>query len=376
MYKYSYYLQTNIFCIIILLLILIKLKNKTKYSTMIFKSILIHSILFCTCDIISIIFRGSKFHFTKTTLLISNSFYLLFPLIIGYYWINYIYINLDKNALNKKSINLIHILPLLIGIIMLILNIFNHNIFNIDNNNIYVRGKLFYVYIFISWSYIIFSTIKSIIYYKKSNNINKKEQIFPLCLFIIAPAITSIIQNIFYGLSINQIGFTLSALFIFLYYLDEQISIDNLTKINNRTKFNEYIQYKYDNTKDNETISLMFIDVNKFKLINDTYGHLIGDEVLINIANILKKTCSSFNKDLFLARYGGDEFVIVSSLDKKNMEYLKNNINKNVEIFNLNSKYKISLGIGFTSDKKCKYNSFHSMIVKADNLMYKTKNNN
>ena len=92
-----------------------------------------------------------------------------------------------------------------------------------------------------SWIYIVVSTVKIIITYNKSNNIFIKEKIFPLCLFIVGPLLTSIIQNLVYGLSINQFGFTFSSLLVFLYYQDEQISIDNLTKINNRMKFNEYI---------------------------------------------------------------------------------------------------------------------------------------
>lgn len=376
MYLLPYYLQTNFFCIIILLFILIRLKNNNEYTALTFKKILFYEICFCLVDVISIVLRGTNFVFSNITLYLTNSLYLFFPLCIGYCWIKYVYSNIDQEALNKRIIKILLLVPHILGSTMLILNFILHNIFTIDSNNLYVRGKLFYVYIIISWLYIIISTVKSISVYSKTNNIYIKEKIFPLTLFIIAPTITSIIQNLFYGLSVNQIGFTLSSLLIFLYYQDKQISIDDLTKINNRTRFNIYIQNKFYNTKDDETISLMFIDVDNFKLINDKYGHLIGDETLTVIATILRKSCVEYGKDLFLARYGGDEFVILSSLNITETRKLKKIINNNIAHYNKINNKKISVSIGYVSDKKIEFKNANSLIHAADELMYKAKKKN
>lgn len=373
MYKILYYLQTNLFCIIILLLILNKLKNKSKYSTIIYKKMLICFILFCLSDIISIVFRETNYNYSNIILYLSNSLYLYLPLLIGYYWFKYIYLNLDQKKYENKKVRVLLSLPTIIGIILLISNVFTHNLFVINSNNTYERGKIYYIYAICTWLYIIVSTIKAIIVYLKSNNIYIKERTFPLCLFIVAPAITSIIQNMFYGLSVTQIGFTISSLLIYLCYLDEQISIDNLTKINNRTKFNEYIQNKFDNTKNEDIISLMFIDVDNFKAINDTYGHLVGDETLISIAGILKKSCNDYSKDLFLARYGGDEFVIISSLDIKELQKFEKTIQDNLNAYNKKNKNKLSISIGYTSNVKANYKSISHLIDIADDIMYQTK---
>lgn len=373
MYLLPYYLQTNFFCIIILLFIFIRLKYNNEYTALTFKKILFYEICFCLADVISIVLRGTNFVFSNITLYLTNSLYLFFPLCIGYCWIKYVYSNIDQEALNKRIIKILLLVPHILGSTMLILNFILHNIFTIDSNNLYVRGKLFYVYIIISWLYIIISTVKSISVYSKTNNIYIKEKIFPLTLFIIAPTITSIIQNLFYGLSVNQIGFTLSSLLIFLYYQDKQISIDDLTKINNRTRFNIYIQNKFYNTKDDETISLMFIDVDNFKLINDKYGHLIGDETLTVIATILRKSCVEYGKDLFLARYGGDEFVILSSLNITETRKLKKIINNNIAHYNKINNKKISVSIGYVSDKKIEFKNANNLIHAADELMYKVK---
>ena len=369
MYKFLYYLQTNIFCILVLLLILFKLRNNTKYDILMFKKILFYSIMFCISDIVSITFRGTDYCYSNILLTISNTIYLFIPLMIGYYWINYIYLNIDKPSLKKKSLRYILLIPVVLGSIILVLNIFTNVLFTIDSNNLYNRGNFFYLYAINSWIYIVISTVKTIIAYNKSNNIFIKEKIFPLCLFIVAPLLTSIIQNLVYGLSINQFGFTFSSLLVFLYYQDEQISIDNLTKINNRMKFNEYIQNKFDNSKDSDIISLVFIDVDNFKEINDTYGHLTGDETLLNISNILKKSCVEYDDNLFLARYGGDEFVIVSSLNEEKIKELEKVINNNLNIYNKEKHKCTSISIGFSSDLKGNYKSVEHLIDIADDVM-------
>lgn len=373
MYKLSYYLQTNLFCVLILLLILIGLRNKTRYSVLLFKKILFCSILFCMFDIVSVIFRGTNYNSSNLILTFSNSFYLFLPLLIGYYWIQYVYLTIDENRFKLKKVKFLLVIPLLLGFIMLMINVFSHNIFIINSNNIYERSNMYFLYAISSWIYIAISSIKTIIVYHRTDNIYIKEKIFPLSLFIVAPLLTSIVQLLFYGLSVSQIGFTVSSLLIFLYYQDEQILTDNLTKVNNRTSFNEFLQNKYDVLKDNDIISLVFIDIDNFKYINDNYGYLVGDEVLINVASILKKSCLEFNKNLFLARYGGDEFVIVSSLNLKQINELEKLIDNNVKVYNKEENIKISISKGYTSDIKANYKSIIHIIDIADDLMYKNK---
>lgn len=373
MYKLSYYLQTNLFCVLILLLILIGLRNKTRYSVLLFKKILFCSILFCMFDIVSVIFRGTNYNSSNLILTFSNSFYLFLPLLIGYYWIQYVYLTIDEKRFKLKKVKFLLVIPLLLGFIMLMINVFSHNIFIINSNNIYERSNMYFLYAISSWIYVAISSIKTIIVYHRTDNIYIKEKIFPLSLFIVAPLITSIVQTLFYGLSVSQIGFTVSSLLIFLYYQDEQILMDNLTKVNNRTSFNEFLQNKYDVLKDNDIISLVFIDIDNFKYINDNYGHLVGDEVLINVASILKKSCLEFNKNLFLARYGGDEFVIVSSLNLKQINELEKLIDNNVKVYNKEENIKISISKGYTSDIKANYKSITHIIDIADDLMYKNK---
>lgn len=86
--------------------------------------------------------------------------------------------------------------------------------------------------------------------------------------------------------------------------------LDGLTNIENRRAFDIIFNKAWHNSiKDKKHLSLLMLDIDDYKVINDTYGHLIGDEVLKNIASILKSVVSR-PRDL-VARYGGEEFAII-----------------------------------------------------------------
>ena len=84
---------------------------------------------------------------------------------------------------------------------------------------------------------------------------------------------------------------------------------DPLTGLYNRVNFEEYLSHALFVAKRNETmLAILFIDLDRFKVINDTLGHDIGDEVLITVAGRLKK---ALRESDFISRWGGDEFVVI-----------------------------------------------------------------
>ncbi len=87
-------------------------------------------------------------------------------------------------------------------------------------------------------------------------------------------------------------------------------SLDGLTGLANRRKFDEQITWEWERAKREQTpLSLLIIDVDHFKYYNDTYGHLLGDDCLKQVAKTLQTICQRAT-DL-VARYGGEEFVLV-----------------------------------------------------------------
>jgi len=118
-------------------------------------------------------------------------------------------------------------------------------------------------------------------------------------------AITTLIVPIFYLKYIIEIHAQKDELEKELYSTEYEASFDTLTNVPNRKMFKDTINNAIDQK---EPFSLLLIDLNKFKFINDNYGHNVGDEVL---KEVTRRINNYIDENDFLARLGGDEFVII-----------------------------------------------------------------
>lgn len=109
--------------------------------------------------------------------------------------------------------------------------------------------------------------------------------------------------------------------------IHELIYLDNLTGLKNRYAITKYIDEELNKLKANERFAVIFLDVDNFKNINDTFGHDLGDQVIIRSGKRLK---SFENKNTQIARFGGDEFIITmkKKVDPKDIVDLVNRIQK------------------------------------------------
>jgi diguanylate cyclase (GGDEF)-like protein len=118
----------------------------------------------------------------------------------------------------------------------------------------------------------------------------------------------------------------------------------------------------------------MLIDLDYLKRINDTYGHLEGDKALVRVASALKKCCGPIEKRPYIARYGGDEFIVIVETDDSSLtERLCNDIRRTLEELDeqAGSEYRSTLSIGVAELEDGM--DHNALIAKADEEMYKIK---
>ncbi len=154
--------------------------------------------------------------------------------------------------------------------------------------------------------------------------------------------------------------------------LTQQANRDRLTDLYNRRYFDKILDEQFKIAQKNiYPLSLLFIDIDHFKKINDSFGHDKGDEVLRGVAHIIRALC---RKDDIVARYGGEEFVILFlKMDKESAVQIAESMRKIVEeksteIIGL----KITVSIGIATDFK-KFSNPQELIKSADNALYKAK---
>ncbi len=150
--------------------------------------------------------------------------------------------------------------------------------------------------------------------------------------------------------------------------------VDDLTGIYNRRGVMTFIEQMIRTAERlNCKMLLLFMDLNDMKYINDTFGHLQGDNALRDTANILR---SVFRESDIIGRYGGDEFI-VSALQTGDIEpeTIKERLNKSIDLHNVEAsrKYKISLSIGIAIYDPNTPTPLEALIFYADNMMYENK---
>ena len=107
-------------------------------------------------------------------------------------------------------------------------------------------------------------------------------------------------------------GVTFAALQVYISSREQLISVDPLTKLNNRSEMVRYLDNKMKNRNLHKDLYLFMLDLDYFKKINDKFGHTEGDTAIIIAADALKNAVNKTG--LFVCRYGGDEFVIVGEV--------------------------------------------------------------
>jgi len=153
-------------------------------------------------------------------------------------------------------------------------------------------------------------------------------------------------------------------------YLYEIATIDEKTGVYNNKFFKTVSEMELDKAKRGiGPLSLFMIDLDNFKKLNDTYGHLIGDLVLKRLGFILKKGTRKYD---IVSRFGGEEFVILlpnTSIKRARIvcDRLRVNVQKDVKL----KKYSVTLSGGLVEYKKG--DSVKRMQVRADNALYKAK---
>ncbi|CAM3952618.1 GGDEF domain-containing protein [Vibrio neonatus] len=150
--------------------------------------------------------------------------------------------------------------------------------------------------------------------------------------------------------------------------------IEPLTNLFNKRAIEGLSKKELDRAKRSKnSTSLILIDLDHFKMVNDTYGHQVGDEVLIGVAKHLSHLIRRYD---LLGRWGGDEFIILCpNTNKTEANEVMTRLHKPLSIATAQTTIDITFSIGSTTvDPKTNMN-FNALFVQADKALYAVKKN-
>jgi len=308
----SRYFQIDLIIILAMFILFINAVQSLPFSrssSIIKRQILLLSIL-VVCDYTGWVLDGNPAGYAITLSWTADIVYFFLTVTVGGMWMLYTFNEAydDEVFLDKVSKCAVG-LPVAVSAVIDISSYWSHLVFYIDDQGNYIRGELFLAQYLISFVYLLAASAISYKAMKKEKNVEKRNRFQLLTLFPLIPIFGAVIQNYVNGVltlwPMTAVGF----LIVYINIQHEQISMDALTGLNNRRRFNQFFKDKFTDGRNSRNYYLIMIDVDEFKSINDNYGHISGDQILRMISSWFKAEFGK--KTSFIARFGGDEFAII-----------------------------------------------------------------
>lgn len=279
-------------------------------------------------------------------------------------------INESKNGLIRRF--RYYVIPFLINAVLSVMSLFTGWLYTIDANNTYARGPYFWVMALAALIYLLYSfglAVKDVLKHgwKTNTNVNIHLVIFPIGIIV-----ASVLQILFFGLSIIWVCTMIAIASIYINIQNTETSTDHLTGLYNRRRLDEHFIRKSKVRKADQVLFAIMIDLDDFKKINDQFGHATGDEALIVMSELLREACKG-NED-FITRMGGDEFVILG--ERPNTEEVEK-LMKRIDDLALavhdqrQLVYALKPSMGYSIYKST--DTINTFFASADKAMYQNK---
>ncbi len=354
--------------LIIMLGIIYLQKDVKTFSINMFKLIIKTNLIMIVLELLSWSFEGVDGNVAWYLNYGFNSIVVLFTPVIACFWASYIDYKIF-NSIERVKTRHYYLYPFYIGAILSIINLFHPVLFSINADNVYSREPFIWVNVITMYSLLIYTVIIAF----KNRKVVNKNVFLGVSVFLFLPAIGSIFQMIYLGVLLIWPMFALAVVVAYIFLETVGNSRDYLTNLFTRAKTNEYAnnliahQVKF---------SVIMIDLDDFKDLNDTYGHIAGDNVLRGFGIILMNV---FNTDSLVSRFGGDEFIIITGEnDERNLLAFKQEIYQELKnpIYLIEHLKDLKFSYGYSFFKTDENKTIDELVVEADNLMYEDKATN
>ncbi len=255
----------------------------------------------------------------------------------------------------RRSILLFVLLHALLELV----SCFNGYIFCVDMSSSYSHGLFYWLYILaytVSILYSLFVVLRNIHRYQYTGAI-----VFVLIIFWLLAGIS--IQLYDSSLKVDYIVLSSASILCYVFTLEMIQQTDEMTELLNRRGYENYIAHL------EQPCAVLFFDVDRFKEINDTFGHAAGDAILRSLGQCVRRTYSRYGKCF---RYGGDEFCVILLDRLQEIEQLNHDFFMDIQKLREKEARTPSISIGYAWYDP-KYNNIQDVVTEADQMMYEYK---
>lgn len=300
-----------------------------------------------------------------------NGFYFAVTALLPLMWLVYMVRRVFVKPRLKLWIRFLIAAPVLFFMVTSVLSIWTGWIFYVDAIRGYVRGPLYLPYVMALGVYLIVPMIGCLSRVFDKRFYADRSMYLSLSSFGFFTVVGMALEVFFPDLPSSAMGMALTLLTNHLSVQRGQVSADPLTKLNNRNQFNIYLARLIQNPPTDCKAYLLVLDMDKFKHINDDFGHMKGDEALLIVSGVLKKVCGP--KGHFISRFGGDEFVVVAKYgNEQECDALVQEIKNALAAESANFVCPLSVSIGYDSVRESG-DTIPDLFDRADKKLYRVK---
>ena len=371
------YCTINIFCIMILISILRKLYVSVdkRMNRVMLTWFIIASIILCISDVVwgVVDFTNSWVAMPYISVIV-NMAYHMFTGVVSYLWFLYSESEQGSKSVKTKTGLILGILPVVVLVILVGGSIKYGWVFHVDSDGVYHRGDYYLVLTAICYFYMITTSLKALVKSFMKKYFLERQHFRSLFAFCLVPAVAGVLQVLFVGSPMLSAGIAFAALQVYMNSTEQIVSVDPMTQLNNRTQLERHLYNKMKSKGENKDIILFIMDLDYFKKINDTYGHIEGDEAIIIAADAIKMVVGRNN--FFACRYGGDEFVVVAETSKDyNPKDFISELNDELYVTTAEKgkPYTLHFSVGYKRYDES-IEDVPAFIAKADEGLYRIKN--
>ena len=369
------YIETNLFCIAVLVVMLVALR--TSLSRLTNQTILTHVfvmiILMLVMDIAKIAQNGVVFAGSEVTTCIMVSVFHVVNVMLYFQWLRFVGYNMQLRFWRDRRMMSLIALPGIFAIALVAGSIKFGWVWSVDENNVLSRGPYYLVYVACCGIYMVFACILAGYRIPLKRYFSDRVLYFSLAMFGLLPLLGLGMECTPESAPYSVYAMVISALFVFLEMQSRMISTDPLTKLNNRNQLNTFLDSKIGQYTENRKVYLFVLDLDKFKGINDTYGHAEGDSALNMVADVLKRVCGPLG--CFISRFGGDEFNLVAFLaNDAEADALRKTVKDDLARTSASLPYSLSVSIGYAASRG-RSETVIDLFSRADEALYKEKLN-
>lgn len=291
----------------------------------------------CLSDLLAFAADGSTHQYARQFVYFTNTWLYASNFLCAYSWLLFLreHFKIEMSPTQKWSLRVMKVVLLVI----LVINLYMPFIFSVNEYNIYNREFGYWVYVAFNYGIV----VNSLTMYYKNYRQDGSIRFFPIWLYLIPIVMATVIQSLWYGVSLMAPCFAVAIAGAFSSLQNERVFRDNLTGLFNRS-FLDYVLFLY--SQKGSKASGIMVSLSGFEKINEHFGHSVGDKALCQTAEILRDSVGSWGSIL---RYSGDEFIImVDSQQDNNLANCVEKLKMNFDRFNRDEgeDYKLNPAIG------------------------------